>query len=90
MYFPKYFIGLIIASVFNHQTNWFYCVAGNYNRGHGSTTGLWPGQRPCLCSDGCTKSAVRPWTVGLLQIREAAHDPHEESVGREGVERPME
>lgn len=68
----------------------FCCIAGDHDRGHGGTAGLWPGQRSCLRCDRRTESAARSRIAGLLQVGEAAYDPYEEPLGREGVERPLE
>lgn len=68
----------------------FFGHAGDHSGGHGGAAGLWFGQRPRLRRDGRQEGASRPRTAGLLQVREAAHDPHEEPLGREGVERPVE
>lgn len=64
--------------------------AGDHSGGHGGPAGLRPGQRPRLRCDGRTESPARSRPAGLLQIGEAAHDPNEEPLGREGVERPLE
>lgn len=64
--------------------------AGDHSGGHGGPFGLRPGQRPRLRRDRRTESPTGSRPAGLLQVGEAAHDPHEEPLGGEGVERPLE
>jgi len=78
------------SSVSKHGTSPFSCFPGDHDRGHGGTAGLWPGQRSRLRRDGRAESEAGSRTAGLFQIRKAADDPHEEPLGRKGVERPLE
>lgn len=66
------------------------CLIGNHRGGHGGAAGLRPGQRPRIRGDGCEEGASGPGPAGILQVREAQYDPHEEPLGREGVERALE
>lgn len=63
---------------------------GDHSGRHGGSAGVRFSQRPRLCRDRRSEGAARSRTAGLLQIGEAAHDPHEEPLGGEGVERPVE
>lgn len=65
-------------------------VSGEQRCRNGGQAGLWPGQRSRLCGDGCAQSEARSRPAGLLQVGQTYHDPHEEPLGSEGVERSLE
>ena len=63
---------------------------GNHSSGHGGQTGLWPGEGPCVRCDGRPQGKAGPRPAGLLQVRQTQHDPQEEPLGTERVERALE
>lgn len=65
-------------------------VSGNHNRGHGSKTGMWVSERTRVCGDRRSQGSTGTWPSGVFQVRKATNDPHEEPVGREGVEWTLE
>lgn len=67
------------------------CLASGEQRcRNGGQAGLWPGQGPRLRCDGCAEDQAGPRPAGLLQVRQTDHDPDEEPLGPEGVERSLE
>lgn len=57
---------------------------------NGGQARLWPGQRSRLCSDRRAQSEARSRPAGLLQVGQTYHDPDEEPLGSERVERSLE
>lgn len=65
-------------------------VPGAHCSGHGGQTELRAGEGTCVRRDGRPQSPARSRPAGLLQIRQTQHDPDEEPLGGEGVERTLE
>lgn len=65
-------------------------VPGAHCGGHGGQAELRSGKRTRLRRDGRPQSPARPRPAGLLQVGQTQHDPDEEPLGGEGVERALE